>query len=550
MTKDNALDILGGKSEWTMPHLIRRQAAKYGNKPFIEMQGERSLTYSQFYREGRALASALHNSGIGRGDRVFLMMDNRLEFLLLCVGCWEIGAICVPVNTHLKGFSLQHQLHNSDPNMIIVEPGLLPNFAGVSPLSKADLAVVVLDEADPADASAVFGTGNVVRFDTLLQRAIVDDVLPQSPGPADIGCILYTSGTTGPAKGVLMPHAHLALYSVPIPSLKLTENDLYYCCLPLFHVNGLYTQVFACLIAGARVFCVKKFSPNRWLKEIRDCGATLTNLIGLMIELIHKTETKPDDRDNPLRAMLAMPVADAWISEFCARFDLQICQSFGMTECNIVTYTELSDAPITGDAGWVRDDLFDVAIVDPESDEPVENGELGEIVIRPKIPHAFMQGYLGMEDKTVSAWKNLWFHTSDAGRISPTRGLQYVDRIKDRIRRRGENVSGFELEQVILMLDGVAEVSVVGVAVGDAGSEQEVMACIVRNDRDDLAAEAVHSHCVANAPRFSVPRFIKFMDALPKTVTNRVQKEKLRNDGVEGAWDREAVSTTGHRLGK
>jgi crotonobetaine/carnitine-CoA ligase len=541
VTEDNALDILGEKSQWTMPNLIRRQGKKYGDRPFIEMLGGRSLSYAEFYREGRSVASALHNSGIRHGDRVFLMMENRLEFLLMCIGCWEIGAICVPVNTHLKGFSLEHQLHNSDPAMIFVEAGLLANFADVAPLPKSELTVVVFDGGDQKDVAAAFGNPAFVDFDAFLSRADDGRDLGDGPSPADVGCILYTSGTTGPAKGVLMPHAHLALYSVPIPSLQIGESDVYYCCLPLFHVNGLYTQVFASFLSGARVVCVKKFSPNRWLKEIRECGATLTNLIGLMIELIHKTDRLPDDGHNPLRAMLAMPVADAWISQFCERFGVEICQSFGMTECNIVTYTELSSRPVTGDAGAVRTDLFEVVIVDPETDEPLGDGQLGEIIIRPRIFHAFMQGYLGMHDKTADAWKNLWFHTGDAGRITNGTHLHYVDRIKDRIRRRGENVSAYELEQVILMLPEVAEVAVIGIVAGDAGSEQEVMACIVRKETTGLRAETVVQHCMANAPRFSVPRFVKFLDELPKTVTNRVQKQVLRNEGAHGAWDRESI---------
>lgn len=539
MVEDNALTILGEKSNWTMPLLIKRQAEKYGDRPFIDIQGGPSCSYVDFYRQGRTIASALYNSGVRYGDRVFLMMESRLEFLLICIGCWEIGAVCVPANTQLKGFSLQHQLHNSDPTMVFIEARLLANFLDVDPLPKSDLSVILFDDANGSDVAAAFGRPDFLSFVAFLARANDDQDLPDGPTPADVGCVLYTSGTTGPAKGVLMPHAHLALYSVPIPSLEIGEDDIYYCCLPLFHVNGLYTQIFACLLSGARVFCVKRFSPNRWLREIRECGATLTNLIGLMIELIYKTEAKPDDHLNPLRAMLAMPVADAWIADFCKRFDLKICQSYGMTECNIVTYTELSDHPVSGDAGTIRTDLFDVVIVEPDSDEPLANGQLGEIVIRPKIFHAFMQGYLGMPDKVAEAWKNLWFHTGDAGSITDGNRLQYVDRIKDRIRRRGENVSAYELEQVILMLPEVAEVAVIGVAAGDAGSEQEVMACIVRNRTSALTAETVVEHCVVNAPRFSIPRFVKFMNELPKTVTNRVQKQILRNDGTNGAWDRE-----------
>jgi crotonobetaine/carnitine-CoA ligase len=236
--------------------------------------------------------------------------------------------------------------------------------------------------------------------------------------------------------------------------------------------------------------------------------------------------------------VLAVPVAD-WIGDFARRFGVRVFQGYGMTECNMVAYATGDDPCTPGCSGTVRHALFDVQVVDPDTDRPLPHGETGEIVVRPKVPNAFMQGYFGMPDKTAEAWRNLWFHTGDAGRLEGGTRLHFADRIKDRIRRRGENVSAFEVEQAIGQLAGVAECAVVGVVVGDAGSEQEIKACVVRTPGAALDAAQVLLHCIARVPRFAVPRFIEFVDALPRTPSNKVQKHLLRASGVAAAWDRE-----------
>lgn len=243
--------------------------------------------------------------------------------------------------------------------------------------------------------------------------------------------------------------------------------------------------------------------------------------------------------------MIAAPVANEWIGSFCARFGVRIYQGFGMTECNMVAFTSPDDPLVTGCCGSVREELFDVAIFDPETDERLADGEVGEIVVRPRVQNVFMQGYFGMPDKTVEAWKNLWFHTGDAGRLEGG-CLYFIDRLKDRIRRRGENISAYEVEQVLAMLPGVGECAVVGVRVGDAGAEQEVMACIVRAEGAALSHAQVLEHCIARVPRFAVPRFIEFLDALPKTASNKLRKNLLRERGAGLAWDREREGYSAH----
>lgn len=534
---DAAFDLLGEPAQWTLSNALRRQAARQGDRLFIRFGEGGELRYAEYDARADRLARALVAAGLQRGERVICMLRNGVEFMLMAIACGRAGAVFVPVNTELKGFSLQHQLRNCAPRMVFCDASVLAHFDGIAPAEARPSHLVVTGGDAPAAAPAALAGAAAITFEAL--DAMAADAPLHEPAAHEIGCIMYTSGTTGPAKGVLMPHAHLALFSVPSPGLQLRADDVYYVCMPLFHANALFTQVFAALLCGAQVHCVQRFSPNRWLAEVRACGATITNSLGIMTEMLHKSAPRPDDADNPLRRVLAVPVAD-WIGEFEKRFGVRVFQGFGMTECNMLAYGTADDPCVPGCAGTLRSELFEVAILDPETDARLPDGEIGEICARPKVPGAFMQGYFGMPDKTVEAWRNLWFHTGDAGRLEGGTRLFFADRIKDRIRRRGENVSAFEVEQVLLALPGVAEAAVVGIRVGDEGAEQEIKACLVREPGSPLTPVQVLQHCIANVPRFAVPRFIEFVDALPRTPSNKVQKHVLSETGAAGAWDREA----------
>jgi len=540
---DPAHALLGPTQGWTLSHALRRQAARHGDRHFISFAGGPSLSFAALDERADRSAKALHALGVRAGGRVLAMLRNRVEFVELVLACARVGAVFVPINVELKGWSLQHQLHNAEPCLLFVEATLAQAFDQVLALPTLPLAVVMLGDESATALPAALAAQRVMRHDEFLDAARHSAYAPQDPLPQDIGCIMYTSGTTGPAKGVRMPHAHLALFSVPAAGLALGEADRYYVCMPLFHANALFVQVFAALLCGAQVHCVERFSPNRWLAEVRACGATVTNLLGAMTEMVHKTAVRDDDALNPLRSILAVPVADEWIGAFCTRFGVRVVQGFGMTECNMIAYGNADDPLLSGCAGTLREALFEVVILDPQTDQALPEGEVGEIAVRPRLANAFMQGYHGMPEHTVEAWRNLWFHTGDAGRIDGNRRLHFVDRIKDRIRRRGENVSAYEVEQALLALPGVAECAVIGVRVGDAGAEQEVMACIVLAAAAVLTPAQVYQHCVQRVPRFALPRFIDFIEALPKTASNKVRKQALRDLGVGAAtWDRERAA--------
>ena len=531
------------KANWTLVDLVRRQAVVYGERDFIAFEHGRSLSFAAFDRDSDRLARNLSALGVGREDRVLALLKNRVEFLLAMLAAMKLGAIIVPINTELKGAFLQHQMRNSEPRVVFVEQSLVGAFEGVEGGNDSLAATIVVAGDVPEAMPAVLAGASAMTFDDLAGMEGAGEEVLMAPTPYDIAMIMYTSGTTGPAKGVMMPHAHCYLAGFgSYRTLSLTPDDRYYVCMPLFHGNALLMQIMGALIGGASAYCVERFSPNRWLEDIRGCGATVTNGLGVIPEFIFRTPESEHDRDHRLRRMMAVPVAAEWGHAFQERFGVKLIQGYGMTECNVVAYSHEDDPLVPGCAGYVLDDFFEVRVVDPDTDEPLPAGRAGEIVVRPKEPGCFMQGYYRMPEKTVEAWRNLWFHSGDVGRFDESGSLYFVDRIKDCIRRRGENISSFEIEHVLNDHPAIAESAVVGVRIAGAGGEDEVKACIVLGEGAEIDNIAMLDYCAERMPRYAVPRFIEILDRLDKTATGKVQKDDLRRAGVTAAtWDRESV---------
>ncbi len=339
--------------------------------------------------------------------------------------------------------------------------------------------------------------------------------------------ILYTSGTTGPSKGVLIPHAHCFLFGLgTAEAAALTPADRYFICMPLFHANALLLQFVGSLIAGAEVAVAERFRASTWLAEVRAAQATVTNGLGVIPEFIFRQPPTDRDRDHRLRLIVSVPIAEEWGHAFESRFGVPFMQLFGMTECNIVAYTRLGDALVPGCAGYLLTEWFDVRIVDPDRDVTLPPGRVGEIAIRPKVPGGFMAGYFRMPDRTVEAWRNLWFHTGDAGRLDDQGRLHFVDRIKDCIRRRGENISSFEVERGVQRHPDVLECAVVGRLNPEWG--EEVMAFVVARPDGLATAEALDALCLANIARFKRPKDYRFIDSLPKNNYGKILKTELR----------------------
>jgi crotonobetaine/carnitine-CoA ligase len=473
------------------------------------------------------------------------LIGNRAESIGMLFAAVKLGAVWVPLNTGLRGAFLQHQLHNAEPRVVLVEDCLAPNLSDVAvaaaPVSP-EAVVIVGDPTTPTPAC--LSGARRLMFSELRALRRPADLALVTPVPGDVAMIMYTSGTTGPAKGVLMPHAHCYVAGLgSAEATGLTTTDRYFVCMPLFHANALLMQLIGSLIAGAGVVVTERFRATTWLEEVRASQATVTNGLGVIPEFIFRQPPTERDRDHRLRLMMAIPIAEEWGSAFEERFGMPFLQGFGMTECNIVAYTRPGDPLVPGCAGYPLAEWFEVGVVDPDSDAPAPRGQIGEIVVRPKVPGCIMAGYFRMPDKTVEAWRNLWFHTGDAGRLDDLGRLYYVDRIKDCIRRRGENISSFEIEQVLNAHPAVAESAVVGIKVAGAGGEDEVKAYVVLAPGTTLDPVKLLDWCTPRMPHFAVPRFVEVVAGeLAKTPTGKLQKKPLREAGITAAtWDRESA---------
>ena len=530
-------------SNWTLTGLVQRQAEAFGEREFMSFDHGTTLTFASLHNDSDQLACNLAGLGVAPGDRVMVMLKNRIEFLLAMVAIMKLGAIFVPVNTELKGSFLQHQMRNAEPRVVFLDTDLGDAFDTVDGGNDSLAAVVYVAGDVPDQRPVVFTGSEVMTFEAFAERDGANRDVLVTPQPQDIACIMYTSGTTGPSKGVLMPHAHCYLFGHGLAqTLEMTEADCQYICMPLFHAMGLLLQVLSSLITGSKVFCIERFSPARWLDDIRASGATVTNALGVIPEFIFRTPETEHDRDHKLRTVMAVPIAAEWGEAMEQRFGFKFMQGYGMTEVNLPCYTTPDDPLLPGMAGYVQEDFFEVAVVNAQTDVPVPQGDIGEIVVRPKVPFCFNQGYYRMPDVTVEAWRNLWFHSGDAGYFDDQGRLYYADRIKDRIRRRGENISSFEIEQVLNDHPDIQESAVVGIRVEGAGGEDEVKAYIVTEGGREIDNVALLDYCAERIPRFAVPRYIEAVEAVGKTATGKIQKEPLRQAGVtDGTWDRESV---------
>ncbi|KGN43089.1 AMP-binding protein [Knoellia aerolata] len=503
---------------WTLPQVLADQAVRHGDRVLVTVIGEGDLTYADAQRDAGRMANHLSASGVGVGDPVAVVLPNGLDFVRVWLALGRLGAVMVPVNTALTGDFLAHQLRDSGAQHVVV--------AGTAAAAVAE----VLDAVPGLAPLSLAGW----------------DLQPSRPGAethdaaaSDVACVMYTSGTTGPSKGVLMPHAHCYLFGLgSIEALGLTAEDRYYICMPFFHANGLFMQLYATLIAGATAVVRPRFSASAWLGDVRAHRCTVTNLLGAMSQFV-QAQPAADDRDHALRVICPVPNPPTHEETWRERFGIaDVVSAYGMTEVNIPLYGRLGRSR-PGTAGLVLDRFFEVSIRHPDTDDALAPGEVGEIMVRPRIPFGFMAGYAGLPEATAEAWRSSWFHTGDSGTMDGDGWVTFVDRTKDCIRRRGENISSFEVEAAVTRLTGVAEVAAYAVPAGAEGTEDEVMLAVVAEPGSGLSAPEVAAHADRVLPRFAQPRYVELVTEIPRTPTEKVRKAELRRRGVTAAtWDR------------
>ena len=522
---------------WVLGPVLLHQARTRPDAVFVEMVDGGALTFAEAEEESARVAAFLSGIGVEPGDRVAVLLHSSLDLIRAWLGLGRLGAVFVALNTEIKGSFLTHQLRNSGAKVAVTSPGLLETLTEVA--GEFDTLTVVVADAEGKTGEELPRGWQLCRFGKWRGAGRFD-----GPGPraSDVAAIMYTSGTSGPSKGVLMPHAHCFLFGLgSLDNLRLQSTDTCYVVLPLFHANGLFMQVYGCLIAGAKAVIRRRFSASAWLADVRRHGATITNTLGILSSFIFEQPPQPADRDHRLRLVMAAPNIPEHETVWRSRFGIAcVVSGFGMTESNIVAWGTPDDIK-AGTSGRVYGRHFEVTILDPETDLPMRAGKVGEIAVRPRTASGFMAGYHAMPEKTVEAWRNLWFHTGDAGLLDEDGYLTFVDRIKDCIRRRAENISSYEIEGAIMRLPGVAEAAAYAVPASRKGGEDEVALAVVLEQGASLDCAQVARHADAHLPRFAWPRFVEILEALPKTPTGKVQKVALRKRALSAqAWDREA----------
>jgi crotonobetaine/carnitine-CoA ligase len=517
---------------WLLTAALRERATQSPDAPWLDDSEGRSLSFGQAHTHSLRAAGFFERHGVNRGERVGIFMFNGCAFATAWLGLGQLAATAVMLNTELRGAFLRHQIKDAEIACLVVDAELLPAIAELAAeLPRLKTLIVVGALA----ALTLPAHWTVVAWPDWEREPDWDG---PGPAPEDIACIMYTSGTSGPSKGVLMPHAHCALYGVgAIQCVQLTASDRYYICLPLFHANGLFMQLGATLLAGIPAFVRRRFSASNWLADVRTHRITVTNMLGAVAGFVLSQPASPHDRDHTLRAVLTAPNLAQHEAQFRERFGVRdVVSGFGMTEVNIPIWGRIGQ-PAPGAAGWTHTEHFEVRIADPETDEALPHGEMGEILVRPRVPFGFMAGYFNAPEKTVEAWRNLWFHTGDAGVMREDGLITFIDRIKDCIRRRGENISATEVEEVVAALPGIEEVAAYAVPSDIPGAEDEVMLALVAKAGVQLDAAEIVRQAAERLPRFARPRFVKLVEALPKTATGKVQRAVLRKQGAAAGVD-------------
>jgi carnitine-CoA ligase len=522
----NPGDILSAfpPNKRTVPAMLQHQARRYGDHSLFTA-GDVTWSFEETARAAARFAGTLAMSGIRPGDRVALMCGNCTEFMEGFLGCAWLGAVAVPINVASRGPQLEHFLRNSGTRLLIIEAELLDALAHID---AAGLALERIWSIGGSAAATINGlpVGSVPPHAEAIPAAAID--------PSQTLAILYTSGTTGPSKGVCCPHAQYFWWGLNgLRNLGIREGDVLSTTLPLFHTNALGTFHQA-LLSGSTLIAEPRFSASRFWQRLLQSRATVTYVLGAMVPILLSKEPSPEERSHAVRCALAPGVPANLHRAFQQRTGILLLDGYGSTETNfVIGSTAAEQRP--GSMGTVRQG-YEASVRDINGSE-ARPGDAGELMLRADEELAFATGYFAMPDKTAEAFRDGWFRTGDRVVREADGYFRFVDRLKDAIRRRGENISSFEVEQVLLSHPDVSNAAVFPVP--SELAEDEVMAAIVRRPGSALTESALSEFCRPRLANFALPRFLEFVDALPTTESGKVQKYKLRDRGPTATtWDR------------
>lgn len=517
----------------TVLHALERAVASAGDELFLDIAGDQ-VTYREVDRRATRLAHAFSKLGVGKGDTVVSILDTSVDVIAIWFAINKLGAIWVPINTAYRHEFLRHQVSDANAAIVICDLVYLDRIVEIADKLPAVKMILCRDNGPFPDCAAP-----IERFDD--HRGSDETPIPIAVSPSDLACLIYTSGTTGPSKGCMISHNYMCMQGRQQRRAVPEANDEWtWTCLPLFHSTAINVTLGA-LVAGHRVAIWPRFSVTSFWSDIEMSGATNAVLMASIFSLVANA---PDNDAmkrcyGQLKMISGQPITPPIRKIWQERFGVQIVSSwaYGQTEGARLTMTAPDEVPPETCAGRAADE-FEMLIFDKD-DQPLPDGEVGEIVFRPRFPHVMFEGYWRRPEDTAKVWRNLWMHTGDLGKIE-NGYLFFTDRQKDYLRCRGENVSSFELEKTFSAHPAIVEVAIHAVAAQDA--EDEIKATVVLKEGVKLAEEELCHWAIDALPHFAVPRYYEFRAELWKNPTGRVLKYKLREEGVtETTWDREAA---------
>ena len=528
------------QQDWVLPKVLKEQADEIPDKAFLQFSYDDPLTFAEVNKAANQIANSLRELGVEKGDKVSVYMPNSLEICLAWFGILKNGSVMVPVNTAYVMDFLQYIIESSDSKLIIIAEEYMERLANIQTrIPLVDNVVVWPRNGGDEIETAGYVTKKCMSWNNFDNQG--SDSEPEvEVTHLDHARLMYTSGTTGKSKGVVRPCA--ADYSSAqnyASIMDINPDDTVFTCLPLFHSNAMVMGVYPAMIRGAKVVVEEKYSASKFWKWMKDFEVTKFNLVGVMSYFMWNAPVVPEEKEHKVKLVLGSPAPHDIIEPFMERFNILFMEGYGLTEVGQCTFMRPGDPFRVGSCGK-ESPGYEIKIVNPETDEELPRNTPGELVLRPRIPNICLHYYYKMPEKTVSDFRNLWFHTGDLCRMDEDGYIFFMDRVKDYIRRRGENISSFEVENLISTHPNIEESAAIAVKLDEQGrhSEDELMIVIVLKEGKDLNPNELIEFLKPIMPKFMIPRFVRFRDSLPKTPTNRVQKVKLREEGItKDTWD-------------
>lgn len=502
------------------------------DRPFLVDAGK-SVSYAEASRRVDEFSALLDDHGVEAGDHVAILSSNDPAFVYLLLAAANRGATLVPLDYRQEGEVLSYLLEDADPSVLVVDESAYDRFVTIAP--RVEIETVLHRGVDEVDEEATLRYG--------LDNVEVDGSPGDRSNPNDVAIVNYTSGSTGPPKGVQNPHRAFVEAGRWIADRCGTgPDDRGLIVLPLFHANPLTYGLMHVLARRGSLALVDEFSASGFWQFARETESTFFTHVGSVLEILHRTASSPEtDTDTPLEFTLGGAAQFENQRAFEEETGVQIVRLYGLSEVGggVVTMNPYREGTVHGAAhqGSTSDTPFDVRVLDESGTDYAERGETGEIVVRPGTPGTMFVGYLGKPSKTVSVWRDLWMHTGDLGWIDEGGNLHYVGRRGTVIRKMGENISPWEIETVVNAFDCVAEAVAVGVPDPVAGDE--IKLCVVPSG-SGTTESSIHERCLDELPDHHVPRYVELIEEVPRTSTQKVERRPLEDVESPAVWDSEA----------